>query len=83
MKCQECIELGQTSRVYPGASAVTCMGWQPYYDEDGQYHSHDPNTTITGYRCSEGHTWQRESLPPCPNCLYGRREKQDDEEQQR
>jgi hypothetical protein len=48
------------------------MGWQPYYDEDGQYHNHDPNWTTQGFRCSKGHNWQTSSQKPCPNCLYGR-----------
>lgn len=79
MKCPECVEQGKKSRVYPGVGATTLMGWSSYYDEDGQFHKHDPNTTTTGYRCSEGHTWQRESVSPCPNCLYGRRSKDDPE----
>ncbi len=77
MKCPFCVELKHKSRVYPGMGATTLMGWSSYYDEDGQFHSHDPNVTTTGYRCSEGHTWQRESLSPCPSCLYGREDKDD------
>lgn len=77
MRCPTCIEQDKRSQVYPGMTAVTCMGWTPYYDEDGQYHSHNPNWHTTGFRCSEGHTWQTSSQKPCPSCLYGR-EKTDD-----
>lgn len=79
MKCPTCKDLGVKSRVYPGMSYATCMGWQPYYDEDGQYHSHDPNTTTTDYTCSNGHEWTNSQVPPCPSCLYGRKEKDDDD----
>lgn len=82
MKCQQCVEMGQKSQVYLGISSSTLMGWTPYFDEDGQYHSHDPNWTTTGYRCSEGHNWQKSSQKPCLNCLYGREEKKDDKKQQ-
>jgi hypothetical protein len=75
MKCATCVEQGKRSVVYPGLTAVTDMGWTPYYDEDGQYHNHNPNWHTTGFRCSEGHNWQRSSLKPCPNCLYGREDK--------
>ena len=79
MRCPECVKLEQKSIVYPGLTVVTAMGWTPYYDEDGQYHNHDPNWRTTGFRCSEGHTWQTSSLKPCPNCLYGREDKDDQE----
>jgi hypothetical protein len=34
MKCPKCVEEGEKSQVYPGLTSVTCMGYQPYYDED-------------------------------------------------
>lgn len=63
MKCPECVEQGEKSFVSVGSSWTTCMGVSSYYDEDGNYHHHDPNYTTIGYRCSRGHEWS-ERFPP-------------------
>ena len=57
MICPQCKKLGKKSRVYCGISTVTCIGFIPYYDEDGHYHHNDPNKTTTEYACSNGHHW--------------------------
>ena len=57
MICPQCKKLGKRSRVYCGVSIVTCIGYTPYYDEDGNYHQNDPNKTTTEYSCSHGHFW--------------------------
>lgn len=74
LQCRECVENGQKSVVYPSARTVTCMGWTPYYDEDGFYHSHDPNWHSIRYRCSRGHTWgeSRHKQCPVPDCDWGK-----------
>ena len=72
MKCAECAKSGLKSRVYVGMSTVTCMGWQPYYDEDGRHHSHDPNTHQTQYSCSNAHKWAEDSSPACW-CGWGKK----------
>lgn len=54
-KCPVCQFQGLKSIVYQGGCTATLLGWQPYYDEEGRYHSEDPNTTTCGYRCSNGH----------------------------
>lgn len=72
MKCPKCIAEGKTSKVYPGGSSVTLMGWDTYYDEDGKFHSHDPNWVTTAYRCSNDHNWTEKSKRPCLNCDYGK-----------
>ncbi len=82
MKCPECVKQDKKSQVYPGISTTTCMGWQTYYDEDGMFHSHDPNWTTTGYACSEGHEWTESKQHPCPNCLWGREGDDDDKKRQ-
>lgn len=73
MKCPECIAEEKTSRVFPGGSSVTLLGHQPYYDEEGVYHSHDPNWFSTSYRCSNGHSWGDRHRNPCPTpgCEWG------------
>lgn len=75
MICPTCASEGQKSRVYPGASFTTAMGAHQFYDEDGRYHFHDPNTAYTQYRCSNGHSWQETSRAPCPTCGDWRTEK--------
>lgn len=69
MKCPECIQLGQTSRVYPEGGTTTLMSCQPYYDEDGKLHLHDTNIKKYGYSCSKGHRWvERAPKALCPTC---------------
>lgn len=57
MKCPICVKEGLKSRVYVGGTQATLMYATPYYDEDGNYHSNDPNTRYTDYSCSNGHKW--------------------------
>jgi len=67
MKCPTCVEEGEKSLVYSGGRSMTCMGGgAPYWDEDGEYHSHDPNTISTRYSCSRGHVWGKTSKISCP-----------------
>lgn len=76
MICKECVAAGTKSRVQVGPCAVTCMGWTPY-DEEGKYHSHDPNWRTASYSCSNGHSWKESTRSPCPaeGCPYPRGEK--------
>lgn len=58
MKCPICTKKGFKSYVYVGGSMSTLMYAQPYYDEEGNFHCDDPNTTTTSYSCSKGHKWR-------------------------
>lgn len=66
--CPECVESGDRSRVASLGGARNLMGYTPFYDEDGQYHQHDPNVLTSGYKCSNGHVFTRKSHSPCPTC---------------
>lgn len=68
MRCPTCKENGEKSRVFPGPTTTTLMSRNVYYDGDGNYHSHDPNTKTTKYTCSNGHEWTEEITPKCPTC---------------
>ena len=68
MICPECKRQGLKSRVYVGTSSVTLMYSAPFYDEEGKYHDHDPNTRTTSYSCSNGHKWVESS---CGSCWCG------------
>ena len=68
-KCEECEAEGKKpEQIYPGSARSTGIGYQPYYDGDGKYHAHDPNTTKRSFRCSNGHRWNVSSKNPCPTC---------------
>jgi len=65
--CVECKKLGEKSSIYANGSSSTLMsGGPPYWDEDGIYHSHDPNTITSAYSCSKGHAFTIKSRSSCP-----------------
>ena len=70
MKCPECVAADQRSHVYVGYSSTTLLDFAPYYDEDGNWHYHDPNTCTTSYSCSNGHKWSvnTPNTPAEPAC---------------
>ena len=72
MKCPQCEVAGERSRVYPAGEVVAMgMGANDYYDEDGIYHHHDPNSTNKTYSCSKGHRWGWQYWQRCPaDCGY-------------
>lgn len=74
VKCPECEALGVASLVCAGTAATTLIGWWPYHDDAGRYHSHDPNRHARSYSCSKGHSWVVRGIDPCPcrDCDYGR-----------
>lgn len=65
MKCPRCIEESQKSKVYVGISTSTLLHSPPFYDEEGRFHYHDPNTTTTHYSCSNDHDWQESACNKC------------------
>lgn len=71
MKCEECGKLGKTSTIGIGSSIVTSAGISQYYDEEGNYHHHDPNVSSTDYHCSNGHSWVVKSKHTCESCRRG------------
>lgn len=72
MICTKCKELGQKSTIRIGTSMSTCANYQPYYDEEGVYHSHDGNSHSTTYHCSNGHNIYVSQTGTCPNCDFGK-----------
>lgn len=66
MKCPECERLGLRSRVRIGSGFSTAMCGDSFYDEDGRYHNHDPNTVTWHYSCSNGHEFGRSETKRCP-----------------
>lgn len=72
MKCPFCQEENKESNVYPGYGGSTLLGHTPYYDKDGMYHNHDPNTHTREYKCSNGHRWEERGKHQCSSCDYGK-----------
>lgn len=71
MKCQWCVEKGERSTLTPLGYAVTAMPTRSFYDEDGNYHFHDPNHASGGlYECSLGHRFWAATSGSCRSCSY-------------
>lgn len=73
MKCPWCVKEDKRSTLTPLASFRTAMGWEPYYDEDGRYHTHDPNAGAPRFMCSRGHDFLA-TYYPCNSCNWGYKE---------
>lgn len=71
MICPVCAKDGKKSTVLVSGTQKTLMSWAKYYDEEGVYHSHDPNWIRTTLQCSNGHWMERRTLTPCPCSLCG------------
>ena len=55
--CPVCQEKGLKSIVYEGSSQSTLLYNPTWYDEEGNRHYQNTNTTTTYYSCSQGHEW--------------------------
>lgn len=76
VRCVKCVEEGATSRVYaPMGGTTTLMGFSAYYDEQGVFHSHDPNWRGEEWSCSRGHRWHVGYTHRCPAGDYGGEER--------
>jgi len=74
MICKECKKEGLKSTIYIASGGITTlMGDSRYYDEEGNYHHHDPNKTSARHWCSNGHEWYVTSQTKCPSCDYGKK----------
>lgn len=50
-----------------GPSSRTMMSVSRGYDDDGEYHVHDPNVTKTNLTCEKGHSWvKKKPSRSCP-----------------
>lgn len=79
MKCPECERTGQRSKYYPpnGWCSTLMGGTRTYYDEDGQRHHHEVNTSRGQGNCSNGHVLNVTASTKCPapGCDYGHEER--------
>lgn len=71
-RCPTCRAENRKSKVYPGACSSTLLGFTPFYDEEGRYHYHNPNTSNCSFQCSNGHQWNESEVA---KCHYDEREK--------
>ncbi len=69
--CPKCKEENKKSFVTSdGVGGTTLLGWSDYFDEEGLYHSHNPNSNTSFYTCSNGHKFAVSCLDECLNCDY-------------
>jgi len=68
--CPGCVEEGLKSTVSHETRAHYLMAWRPYWDEEGDYHVHDPNSHASWFRCSNGHVWPIPNLCPAEDCDF-------------
>ena len=73
MICPFCEKEGRKSVLQAQPGSSTLMSYNPFYDEDGNFHSHDPNTHTARYLCSNGHQYVDKEIRGCPSCDYGRK----------
>ncbi len=74
MMCPVCQREGTTSTLSVSTgSVVTGMPIKRYYDTEGREHWHDPNSSCTSARCSNGHRLLIVNHPGCsvPGCTFG------------
>lgn len=74
VKCPVCVEEETKSIVYENGGKCSTKTSVCFYDEEGEYHSHDPGIVTQNFRCSNGHKFSIKSAIPCPNihCDYGK-----------
>jgi hypothetical protein len=65
MVCPTCADKGLKSCVTERGSESTLAYSEPFWDEEGRYHNHDPNTVTTHYECSNGHSWTVATRSKC------------------
>jgi hypothetical protein len=66
MKCPICELENKESTVRLGTLFTTLMGNFQFYDKDGVYHMHDPNTKGQNASCSNNHKFCIEADIACP-----------------
>lgn len=66
--CDECGKAGWSPTVYPYDTRVrTALAVEETFsDQNGERHRHDPNVTMTRYRCAHGHAWIESCISACP-----------------
>lgn len=69
--CPECERLGIKSEWRPPLSeVVTAMPRDSYYDRDGLFHEHDPNSRTGRGQCSNGHVIAIVAYRTCGSCNF-------------
>lgn len=66
MICPICKVMGLKSTLRDNGGMTTCVAYFPFYDEDGNYHSHDGNNISNEYFCSNKHRFLICTNQSCP-----------------
>jgi hypothetical protein len=70
VKCPWCVARGERSTLTPTMCFVTAMMGRSFYDEEGEWHVHDPNGDGRAFVCSNGHEFYAGDRG-CPACGEG------------
>jgi hypothetical protein len=72
MSCPHCGVVGQPAETYTDSegqeialASSTLIGFDPFRDDQGREHRHNPNWFRMQMRCAAGHVWVRQWLTPC------------------
>lgn len=70
MICEQCQEENRKSTIrFSSANDRPRLPADYFYDEEGRFHSHDPNDNDkTVFTCSNGHTWSEIDVDKCEAC---------------
>ncbi len=70
----ECpVEGCEATQFIDHGGGTTLLGWQPHFDDEGVYHSHNPNMRTLKLECQNKHWFRVSGKNPCPvkACAYG------------
>jgi hypothetical protein len=58
----------QTTEVDFRSEASWMIPWEPYKDENGKIHAHNPNKHFMDYKCKNGHVFEETYFKKCLEC---------------
>jgi hypothetical protein len=65
MNCPYCLELDVIFPMQPVSASSSMLGPEAFLDDRGVTHAHDPNVTVTVYRCPVDHEWSTVESRAC------------------
>lgn len=71
MICERCKQNGVKSTIDVFNTKNLCE-FKQFYDENGQFHLHDPHVFEADYRCSKGHQWSSKEKKYICWCGWGK-----------
>lgn len=60
-----CPKCESSKAVFVSDTAAWGFPWEPYQDDSGVMHQHDPNKHFNEYKCENGHIFEEAFFPRC------------------